>query len=114
MFPMNHVRADGVGPSHVTPFVSLRINLVEQMILSLVKNHPIWIVHPILFRSEMKLRAKTLRVSCRDSLCAEPKLRRAENQRGDHYVSRTTKHLAPHPREMPTRIAAARHANEMQ
>src|SRR6202521_6128587 len=55
MPPMHHVRTDGVAPAHVSPHISLRVVLVEEMVFALVINEPVGIVHEILGRSEMKL-----------------------------------------------------------
>src|ERR1700687_3314252 len=55
MAPMHHVRADGVAPAHVSPHISLRVVLVEEMVFPFVINQPIGIVHEVLGRCEMKL-----------------------------------------------------------
>src|SRR6267142_6872292 len=55
MAPMHHVRADRVAPAHVSPRISLRVVLVEEMVFALVINEPVGIVHEVLGRGEMKL-----------------------------------------------------------
>ena len=46
-FPMHEVAGDGVPPRHVSPVRSLRIVLVEKVVLALVVDESVGIVHPV-------------------------------------------------------------------
>ena len=65
MLPVNYVGTDRVAPAHVPPLVTERIVLVEEMIFALILDQSVRVVHPALFRGEMKLRPEWLRVIAR-------------------------------------------------
>src|SRR3712207_6961265 len=48
VLPVQEVAAYGVAPAHVAPFVTERVELVEQVVLPVVVNHPVRVVHPVL------------------------------------------------------------------
>ena len=56
MLPVDQVAADGVSPAHMAPFIAEGIVLIEQVILALVEDHPVRVVHEILFGREVELR----------------------------------------------------------
>jgi hypothetical protein len=56
--PMDQVRADGVPPGHVAPLPAKGIVLVEQVILAIVVQQPMWIVIPAALGREMELGTK--------------------------------------------------------
>src|ERR1700722_11330195 len=56
MPPVHHVRTDGVAPMHVAPNRGVRIQLVEQVVLSLPPDRSIGIVHPIVRSEKVVLR----------------------------------------------------------
>ena len=58
-------------PTHVPPFVTGGIVLVEQVILALVEDHAIGVVHPVLLRREVILRPERLHVKALWKTCAE-------------------------------------------
>ena len=60
ILPMHQVFADGVAPTHVSPDVALGIVLVEEVILTFVKDRPIRVVHEILWRRDVVLRTPRL------------------------------------------------------
>ena len=62
LLPVHEVLADRVAPGHVAPRVPERVVLVEEVVLALVVDHPVRVVHPVLRRREMKLRAIRLAV----------------------------------------------------
>ena len=57
---MNEVSADSMAPTHMTPFVAKGIVLVEQMVFTILIDHPVWIVHPVPLWREMKLGTERL------------------------------------------------------
>src|SRR3954447_10536151 len=59
---MHEITAHRVPPGHVAPRVAERVVLVEEVILALVVDEPVRIVHPVLRRGEMHLRAIRLAV----------------------------------------------------
>ena len=52
---MNQVSTDSMAPTHMAPFVTKWIVLVEQVIFSVMVDHPVRIVHPVSLWREMKL-----------------------------------------------------------
>ena len=63
LLPVHEIAADRVTPRHVAPRVPERVVLVEEVILALVVDEPVGVVHPVLGRSEMKLRPVELLVA---------------------------------------------------
>ena len=59
---MNQVTADRMAPTHMAPFVAKGIVLMEQMVFSLMVDHPVRIVHPVSLWREMKLRTERLSI----------------------------------------------------
>ena len=57
MFPMDQVAAARVAPVHVSPVVAVRIVLIEQVVITAVKNGAVGIVHPVGRRQEMVARS---------------------------------------------------------
>src|SRR5688572_24643054 len=83
MFPLDQVLAHGMSPTHVAPFVALRIVLVEQMILPLEVDHAVRIVHPVFRWGEVKLRSEWLIVgTSAESGCADQHQREQSNRNG--------------------------------
>ena len=64
VLPMEHVVADGMAPTHVSPDVALGIVLIEEVVLALVKDESVGIVHEIFSGREVILRTPGL-VVCR-------------------------------------------------
>ena len=58
MFPVEHVRADGVRPVHVAPDGGIRVVLEEHMIAVLPIDGAVGVVHPVGGGEQMILRAK--------------------------------------------------------
>mmetsp|Transcript_93456 Transcript_93456/g.264294 ORF Transcript_93456/g.264294 Transcript_93456/m.264294 type:complete len:319 (-) Transcript_93456:149-1105(-) len=59
--PVEKVTADSVPPGHVrSPLQSPTVVLEEEVILPPVEDQTVWIVHPVLRRSEVELRAPSL------------------------------------------------------
>ena len=63
VLPMYHVFTDGMAPVHRSPYRTVGIVLVKQMILAFVVHHTIGIVHPFGGRRKMKLWAVRLLVN---------------------------------------------------
>jgi hypothetical protein len=59
---MNQVPADSMSPTHMAPFVAKGIVLIEQVVFSLMIDHPVRIVHPVSLWREMKLRTERLSI----------------------------------------------------
>ncbi len=57
LVPAQQVTADGVAPGHVAPLVAVRVVLVEEVVLAVVVDEPVRVVHPVLGRRELELRA---------------------------------------------------------
>lgn len=55
---MNHVRADGVGPMHVSPNGSAGVVLKKHVVVTVPENGAVGIVHPVVRGKKMKLRPK--------------------------------------------------------
>ena len=55
MLPVHHVGADGVAPTHVSPHLALGVELIKEVVLTLVEDHPVGIVHEVLGRREVIL-----------------------------------------------------------
>jgi hypothetical protein len=51
--PVHHVRADGVAPVHVAPDGCTRIELIEEVVLSLPTDWAVGVVHPVVRWKEM-------------------------------------------------------------
>ena len=60
---MHEVAADRVPPRHVAPRVPERVVLVEEVVLALVVDEPVRVVHPVLGRREVELRAIELLIA---------------------------------------------------
>ena len=60
---MHEVAADRVAPGHVAPRVAERVVLVEEVVLALVVDEPVRVVHPVLGRREVELRAIELLIA---------------------------------------------------
>src|SRR5208337_5098269 len=60
MLPVNKVPADGVAPTHASPLVAERVELIEQVVFTLVVDGAVGIVHPVLGRGEVVLRTVSL------------------------------------------------------
>jgi len=58
--PVEHVRADGMGPVHVAPNGGARIVLEEHVVTALPVNRAVGVVHPVAGRKEMELRAEEI------------------------------------------------------
>ena len=50
--PVNEVGRCSMPPRHITPVVTLRVILIEEMIYPICKDHSVRVVHPVLGRSE--------------------------------------------------------------
>ena len=60
ILPMHHVAAHGVPPVHMSPHIAMGVVLVEQVVLTLVKDCPIGIVHEVAWGREVVLRSPGL------------------------------------------------------
>jgi hypothetical protein len=58
VLPVHQVRAHRVPPAHVTPGITLGVVLVKQVVLPVEKHQPVRVVHPVLLRRKVKLRAE--------------------------------------------------------
>src|SRR3954449_3534882 len=77
---MHEITAHGVPPGHMAPRVAERVVLVEEVILALVVDEPVRVVHPVLRRREMQLRA--IRLAVRRRLRTGNAWRRRQRDRG--------------------------------
>ncbi len=59
---MNEVSADRMAPTHMAPFVAKGIVLVEEMVFSVIVDHPVRIIHPISLWREMELGTERLSI----------------------------------------------------
>ena len=57
---MDHVGADGVSPMHVAPNSCMRIELIEEVVLTLPPDWAIGIVHPVVRREQMIFRTERI------------------------------------------------------
>ena len=60
MTPVHHVRADGVAPVHVAPDGRVRIELIEEVVLALPPDGAVGVVHPVVRRQQVVLRAQRI------------------------------------------------------
>ena len=63
--PIHQIAADGMAPAQMPPTIAAWVVLVEEMVLAVVEDEPVWIVHPICRRREMICWPKTLFVARR-------------------------------------------------
>ena len=64
MFPVDKVFADSMSPTQISPFGTVWVVLIEQMIFSIFVNHSIGVVHPSVKRRKMIRRTKLLTITC--------------------------------------------------
>src|SRR5208337_4820175 len=83
MLPVNKVPADGVAPTHASPLVAERVELIEQVVFTLVVDGAVGIVHPVLGRGEVVLRTVSLVVE-RAGLRALRKKARIKQEPGEY------------------------------
>src|SRR6202022_294703 len=55
LLPIQEVRANGVPPTHVAPFITERIELIEEVILLVKVNEAVRMVRPMLAGGEVHL-----------------------------------------------------------
>ena len=64
MFPVHQVFADRMSPMHISPFGTVRVILIIQMIFSIFINQSVSIVHPTIEGSMVVNRTKLIRIGC--------------------------------------------------
>jgi hypothetical protein len=57
---VDHIGADGMSPCHIAPWPAEWIVLIEHMVFAVIINHPVRVVIPAAFRSEVELRPQLL------------------------------------------------------
>jgi hypothetical protein len=62
MFPMDQISANSMSPVHRSPYSAVGIILIKQMVFIIKINQTVWVVHPVGFGGEMKLRSVLLLV----------------------------------------------------
>ena len=77
LLPIQEVHANGMPPTHVAPFITERIELIEEVILLVKVNQAVRIVCPMIARREVHL--MTVRLVLADDL--GPRNRRRERVR---------------------------------
>ena len=60
LLPVDQVLGDGVPPGHVAPVRAFGVVLVEHVVLAVVVDEPVGVVHPVLLRGVVGLRAPLL------------------------------------------------------
>ena len=58
--PMEQITADGMPPTHVAPYITKRVVLVEEMVFAFEEDEAVGIVGPMHTWGEMELRAEGL------------------------------------------------------
>ena len=66
MLPVDKVAAPRVSPMHMPPIITVGVMLIKEMKPSVVKDRPVWVVHPQGRRKEMVARSSRIGVGTRD------------------------------------------------
>ena len=82
---MEQIGADCVAPAHVSPLVSERVVLEEEVVFALEVDEAVWVVRPVFSGREVHLRAVGLIVGW--SLCTDGQSTESQCRDADHFAN---------------------------